>query len=263
MSGAATGYDREYVPGEQLSPSQARSFLNCSARWAFKYYLSLPDPKSGAQLQGTAVHEAAAENFRQKLETREDLPAAGALAIFRDAWAAHRPEVDFRDDEDESELKAEGEQLTRQYLEDAAPGIQPAAVEMPVAGMIGGVRVRGYVDLLDTSGRVIDLKLKKRTPSGASFDEKFQLATYRTLAPAASGAGRVDVLVKKSKPELIQIDYAVTPAELTMVERLYPQVQAAIRGGVFTPNRGSNLCSRKYCPHWRVCEREFGGSVPE
>ena len=43
------------------------------------------------------------------------------------------------------------------YLNEAAPLIQPAAVETKVAGTIGGVRVYGYVDLLAARG-VIDLQ---------------------------------------------------------------------------------------------------------
>ena len=31
--------------GNLLSPSQANQFLNCSARWGFKYGAGLPDPK--------------------------------------------------------------------------------------------------------------------------------------------------------------------------------------------------------------------------
>jgi len=33
-----------------------------------------------------------------------------------------------------------------------APEIEPAALEFSAQGIIGGVAVRGFVDLLDTSG---------------------------------------------------------------------------------------------------------------
>jgi hypothetical protein len=36
--------------------------------------------------------------------------------------------------------------------------IQPAAVESRVSGIIGGVKIAGYADLLDTERRLIDSK---------------------------------------------------------------------------------------------------------
>ena len=259
----AHAYATEYEPGSVLSPSQAKMFLGCSAKWAFKYYLRLPDPKTGALLQGSALHDVAEENHRNKLETRQDLPVTGAVALFRDRWGELKQETEFREDEDESELKAEGEQLVTTYLEDVAPRIEPAAVELPVQGAIGGVPVRGFIDLLDASGRVIDLKSKKQTPPRVGFDEILQVSTYRALCPEASGAGRIDVLVKNKTVKHVQFNFEVDAADLTMVERIYPQVQAGIRTQVFTPNRSSVMCSRKYCGYWRACQKEFGGTVPE
>jgi len=260
---SAARYAREYAPGDCLSPSQAKLFLSCSAKWAFQYLLNLASPKTGALLQGSAVHEAIAENFRQKIETHQDLPAAGVSAVYSEAWAALREETEFRDDEDEGQLKAEGEQLARLYIDEAAPSIEPTAVELPVEGTIGGVHVRGYVDLLDVDGRVIEIKTRRQKASRAEFNDVLQLSTYCALTQQASGAGRIDVLVKKKRPELVQLDVQVAPADLTMVDRLYPQVQAGIRAQVVVPNRASHLCSRRFCGYWRECSKEFGGTIPE
>ena len=50
----------------------------------------IPDPQTGNLALGRAVHAALTENFAQKLETREDLPITGVLALFREAWATER-----------------------------------------------------------------------------------------------------------------------------------------------------------------------------
>jgi hypothetical protein len=60
-----------------LSPTQVKCFMDCHARWWFKYKLKLPDPSSGNLALGRAVHWAIAQNFLQKIETYEDLPLAG------------------------------------------------------------------------------------------------------------------------------------------------------------------------------------------
>ncbi len=66
-------------------PSQVRTFLDCQARWSFKYGLMLPEPKSSSLALGLAMHRALEVNFREKLETQEDLDTAGVVMLCRDA----------------------------------------------------------------------------------------------------------------------------------------------------------------------------------
>jgi putative RecB family exonuclease len=261
--------------GEAFSPSSANQYLSCSAQYRFRKIDRLPDPPTGSLTLGSAVDAAIMANFEQKVDTHQDLPAAGVAALYRDAWdKLVRGEypgrhghvalpTEFRDDEEPATLKALGEALTLKYLDEAAPEIQPAAVQLAVSGRISGVTVRGYIDLLDSEGRVIDLKTAARKPSDISHNHRFQVATYRALCPQASGAARIDTLVKTKTPQLVQQEYAIDASDTSAVEKMYPLVQQCVRAGVFTPNRQHYLCSRKYCAFWRACEREFGGRVCE
>jgi CRISPR/Cas system-associated exonuclease Cas4 (RecB family) len=182
--------------GKVLSPTQVRTFLNCSARWWFKYALFEPETKNSALALGSAVHRALEANFREKVTTKEDLDTLGVVALFRDAWQEQVAQAEFREDEDPAALGKVGEQLVTKYMDEAAPWIQPAAVELDVTGEISGVRVRGKVDLLDEDGRVVDVKTAARKPSGIAPDYAFQLATYRQITPGASGEARLDTLVR-------------------------------------------------------------------
>jgi CRISPR/Cas system-associated exonuclease Cas4 (RecB family) len=244
-----------------LSPTQVRTFLDCSAKWWFRYGLRLPEPKTSSLALGSAVHETLAENFRQKIDTREDLDIFGLAALFRQSWARQKEEAVFDPDEDADQLWLLGEQIVRKYVEEAAPSIDPAGVEFEVSGRIGGVPVRGYIDLMDVHGAVIEIKTAARKPPGVPFDHALQVATYRSLSPHASGEARLDVLVKTKTIQLAQHRYTVTESDLHAVRVLYPLVQDGIRSGLYFPNRRSMLCSRRHCAFWRHCEREFGGQV--
>src|SRR6516162_4736005 len=68
--------------GKVLSPTQVRTFLNCSARWWFKYGLGEPETKNSALALGSAVHRTLEVNFREKLTTKEDLDTLGVVALF-------------------------------------------------------------------------------------------------------------------------------------------------------------------------------------
>src|SRR6266545_3973905 len=126
----ARGQAADATLGTSLSPTQIRAFLDCSARWWFKYGLHLPEPKTGNLALGIAVHQALEANFREKLNTKEDLPTAGVAALFRQAWMLISADTEFRDDENPSEIAQLGEILVTKYMEEAAPSIEPAAVEL-------------------------------------------------------------------------------------------------------------------------------------
>ena len=189
------------------------------------------------------------------------LDAQGIPDAYDAAWDAHAEGAEFSTYDCIEPLKQSGLQLVEKYIAEAAPSIQPALIEFPVSGVIGGVPVRGFIDIVDSSGRVIDIKTASRKSSTISADHALQLATYTTLLPGASGEARIDMLVSTKEPQLVQIDHAPGDAGQRLVERIYPLVAEGIAAGVYLPNRSSQLCSRRYCSFWRECEREFGGSI--
>jgi hypothetical protein len=249
--------------GQLLSPTQLRCFMDCHARWWFKYRLKQPDPPNGSLILGRSVHSALTGNFIQKVETYEDLPLSGVLALFREAWALECAQVEFRDDEEPSQLALAGETLIGRYLDEVAPSVEPAAVELHVEGEIGGVGVHGFIDVLDTQGRIIDIKTAKASPSRIEPMHRFQVATYRQLAPAASGKGRLDTLVKTKIPKVVLQSFDITADDLRATQTLYGSASQAMRSEHYMPNRMSMFCSRRNCAYWRNCESEWGGEVPE
>jgi hypothetical protein len=250
-------------PGDVLSPSQVSNLMDCAYRWYGQYVLELADPPTGNLALGRAVHSALAENFSQKCETKVDLDVIGVVVLFREAWNLESEHAEFRDDEEPRELGRTGEILVAKYMDEAAPLIDPAAVEMHVEGVINGVSVHGFLDVLDVEGRVIEIKTAKARPPVVDQIHKFQVATYSRLTHRSTGMGRIDTLVKTKSPQLIQQSFSITEQELHATDTLYPVAQELIRGGVYVPNRRSMMCSRRNCAYWRHCEEKWGGEVPE
>jgi len=244
-----------------LSPSQVRCFFDCPARWWFKYGLQLPERKNSSLALGLAVHQALEVNFREKMETREDLETTGVVCVFREAWAEQVPQTEFTSDESQGDLRRIGEKLVTKYMDEVAPTVEPVAVELDVQGEISGVRVRGRVDVLDVEGRLIDFKTASRRPSSVSPDHAFQLATYQQITPGASGEVRIDSMIKTQTVQIIQQAYTVEEPDIRTTQVLYPMAQKAMGSGMYCPNRQSLLCSQKHCSFWKHCEEEFGGRV--
>jgi CRISPR/Cas system-associated exonuclease Cas4 (RecB family) len=248
-------------PAPVLSPSQVRCFFDCPARWWFKYGLQLPERKNSSLALGLAVHQALEVNFREKIETREDLETTGVVMVFREAWMEQVPDTVFTSDESQGDLRRLGERLVTKYMDEVAPTVEPAAVELDVQGEISGVAVRGRVDVLDVEGRLIDFKTASRQPSAVSPDYAFQLATYRQIAPGAGGEVRIDSLVKTQTVQIVQQAYTVEEPDIRATQVLYPMAQKAMGSGMYCPNRQSMLCSQKHCSFWKHCEEEFGGRI--
>src|SRR3954447_10139618 len=124
-----------------LSPTQVNTYLDCSARWWYKHALRLPERKSSNLGIGIAFHDSVMENFRQKLDTKEDLPETGTRMLFRACWESIKHGLELAPGENADDLAEMGEALVEEYMSKVAPRIEPAAVEQPVAGMIGGVNV--------------------------------------------------------------------------------------------------------------------------
>ena len=243
--------------GEVLSPSQVNTFLSCPAKWYFRYLIGLSEPATGSLALGTAFHATVAANFRQKTSTHRDAPMDEMRARFDEEFVLAMADAELRDDEDAAELADMGNAMLAVYMTEAAPSIQPGAVEKEVDGEIAGVKVRGFIDLLDTAGRIIDCKTAARRPAGVSAEHALQLTTYAMITPGATGACRLDTLTKTKTVQLIQQAYEAGPEPRKLAESLFPMVQDSIRDGVYLPRRNSALCSRRYCGYWRACEREF------
>jgi RecB family exonuclease len=248
------------MPGEVLSPSQASTFLSCSAKWWFRYGLGLPDPAGGAAVRGKAVHSLIEYAMRAKM-AGVVLEAAGISDAWEAVWDEAAEGAEFAADDDVEALKASSARLARKYLAEAAPSIEPAAVEVPVSGTIAGIPVRGIADLVTVDGTVVDIKTAGRKPSGLAADHALQLATYTALVEGASGKARLDTLVATKEPQFVRIDHMPGEAGRRLVERVYPLVAEGIAGGLYLPNRSSNVCSRRYCAFADKCEREFGGTI--
>jgi hypothetical protein len=173
--------------------------------------------------------------------------------------------MEFQDHEDFMEIGMEGVGLVQTFMTEKAPSIQPAAVEISVGesdqARVGGVRVRGVIDILDVNGRVIDLKTAKRSPSKIDAAQMIQLATYAAVTPGAVGTIRVDTMVRNKTPKVVSFTGKLSARDFVAIERLYPLAQQGMKSGYAMPNRTSMLCSRRNCPYWRNCEREFGGVV--
>lgn len=263
-----------------LSPSQVTTYLDCSARWDFKYVRKLADPANANLALGRAMAAATAATLRAKIDGELLPPEMVLIEILEPELARELAAAEL--DVTKDDPKEIGETAARVYAKwhsAVLPILRPAAVEVPVSGEIAGVSVRGFVDLIESDGTVVDLKTASKAPSeleaeeidesivqvagmpttGISHSHAFQLATYGHLLDAS--LLRIDMITKAKTAKYISQTARIGDAERRHVEAVYPVVADAMAKGFAIPNRSSMFCSRRGCAFWRACQSEFGGRV--
>jgi RecB family exonuclease len=247
--------------GAVLSPSQVSTWLDCPARWYFRYALGLPDPPNAALAVGSTVHTIAAMLCHNVL-AGEPLDALDAESVRLLAQRAFRQEIEKAElapEEDRAALEEQTLQLCEYFRAQVLPALRPVAVEQEVRGVINGVPVRGFVDLVDADAGVVDLKTASKKPAGVSPAHLLQLATYSQLL--GEPRTRLITITKTKVPAHHPFTLTMEPRHVRYAEHMYALAAEGIASGLYPPRRASMLCSRKNCAYWRECEREYGGEV--
>jgi hypothetical protein len=91
------------------------------------------------------------------------------VGLFRRAWKRQQTSAIFCDDEVPEAIGSAGEGLVRVYMQRVAPKIWPAAIHQPLHGVIGAVRIRAELDLIDVEGTVIDIRTSETTCMGQMY----------------------------------------------------------------------------------------------
>lgn len=181
---------------DHVSASSLTMFARCPEQWRQRYCLGKRSAPSAAAIVGKADHQALAFNFEQKIETREDLPAAEVAELFAHTYEG---ELDMYGGATEVEwgrtrltgadakkaaakTKDQGIELVALYTLTVAPTVQPTDVEVFFQVETEGVPVRidGYIDV-ETETTLIERKTAQRTLSKPNPDWIVQGRIYQAV----------------------------------------------------------------------------------
>lgn len=258
---------------EFIRSSSIYSYIECPARFYFQNIEKVKTPNKLALAFGTSIHKTLEMNFRQKIDTREDLGLNDVKDYYSSVADQEFSAVDKTEfaEEKPGEVKDSGIELIEMYHKNVSPRIQPAQVELEVKVRFKGMPIglSGTIDLIDEDNVLVDHKTSSRDMQSVTEGYQVQVGgAYPILARAYTGnpvsAVRIDGLIRRNRkqPEGLIRHLQVIPDEGHFF-RIFEQVTAGIQQGVFFPNRGCMFCSRKYCKFWNECEVKFGGRVKQ
>jgi CRISPR/Cas system-associated exonuclease Cas4 (RecB family) len=167
----------------KTSYSKVNTFFFCAKKYEYRYILERPTPPKPELVFGIALHAALEANFRQKIETRRDLPVEKLLTVFSEEFKQGLEgvvEEKMRGALDFHYLQGMGHYFLETFMKERAPAIQPAprGVEcffsLPLPG---GHEVTGKFDLLDADWVLHDFKTSNKLYDPRTAD-KTQLVIY-------------------------------------------------------------------------------------
>lgn len=172
-----------------LSASSLTMYHRCREQFRLRYLLGYKSPPVGYLLWGDAHHGTFERNFEQKISSEKDLP----VGELKDWFVTRVDElVDEAGGDGEvrwessshAKVKDEGVKLVQAYREQAAPGVQPVAVEERFDLFVDEVPVPviGYIDVVEQA-RMIDEKTASRKSTVPNGQQAAQFGVYQLAKP--------------------------------------------------------------------------------
>lgn len=252
------------LPVENFSASAINTYLKCPLKWKRRYVDREYEPPSGAMILGSSI--GAAEGFADQLvvdgEPRPSTEDVLDLYAAEFDERADRGDVDWAG-ENAGDIKDHGVLAVKAYERDIVPSIEPVSVEREFQLTFDGVDwgFKGYLDLEEADGGVVDRKVRKSKLGQADADGDLQPTAYllarRSEGNPATGF-RYHTLVKTKTPYAEIVPTARTDRQLdAFIDRLY-QIAAEIHWRLDADNwagavPGSWWCSHRFCGFYDSC----------
>jgi CRISPR/Cas system-associated exonuclease Cas4 (RecB family) len=246
---------------EHISASQINTYLRCPMTWKYRYMDGLIIPPRAALTRGKAVHSGCEFNYRQKIESRKDLPLNDVKNFTAAAFDEMRPETEWGEDKPDKVLD-ETVKLSELYHLKVAPKVQPVAVEEEIHINFDNADyfLKGYMDVVDEKGIIRDTKTSKRSPGENVIHTNLQLVAYALAYRQMYGKDEkgiaMDYLISTKEPKLEQYSTFVVPDRINNFLTIMAFIVDNIENDRFYQNPTNSLCSPKLCGYFQKC---FGG----
>lgn len=263
------------VDSMKLNQTRIKTFLKCGEQYRRRWVEGHIIPPGIAMVRGSGMHKASEHNFKQKVETKVDLPVKEVVEVAvesmrsiikRDGIVLSEEETSKGKDAVIATAERSLVILASMYSQQVAPKYQPEIVEreleMPVNALL---TLHGT---LDTRGReiasgkkvILDLKTTKKTPSEGQYDDDPQVTNYWLLDWAETKQEpdefHLAVLVDKKEPVVVKVVQKRTKDDIEAFVNLATSVASAVEKQVFVPSYGMSdawWCSKKWCGYWHTC----------
>lgn len=248
---------------KRLSYSQIAMFLRCPRQYWYRYIQGIKTPASGEMVQSRVWHKTLEINYRQKIDSKVDLPLGEMLENFSNIFdeSIKYEEIIFEKSSPVF-LKDQGLQIVEMHHTHIAPNVHPMLVEKFFTVSLGEdfpYELTGVWDLVEEGGIIVDNKAQGRAKSQNDLDKDLQMTVYslgyRALYGEIEKGIRIDAVIKNKNLKVTQLETSRTNEECRWLLGLIENVASAIQKEAFFPNPDGWHCSPVYCGYYQQCKK--------
>lgn len=257
-----------------ISPSQMDSYTRCGEAYRRRYLEKEIIPPSFSMTKGSCVHSGQEADFKQKIETKTNLPVKDVVDIAAASFDG-RMKADgvFLTAEEEGigkdivagRAKDSTVRMAEKLAIEVGPKYQPLEVEKKFRIVLPGPRdLLGYLDLVIPNG-FQDLKTGAKKQAQRDIDSNVQFTTYAAAYQTLYGKPPeeiiIDNIVDRVSPKTDKVsteyhEFRTTrgPRDIEVLANRVNIIVKGIESGTFIPaTPGAWWCSPKSCGYWRSC----------
>jgi putative RecB family exonuclease len=248
-------------PPPHLSASSIGTFNQCNLKFKYNKIDLIQDDPTEATLLGNFVHDVLEAFYAEPIETRTaSLTKEIASHLWNNGWG-ERVAPWVRDPDKLRIFRWNAWWCIENLWKIEEPQeVFPAGLEHEVNGLVGGVRIKGFIDRFsvneDSTLTISDYKTGKVPKPHFSGDKFFQLQLYAYLLKeeGRGDTSKLELLYLKEGKRLESfIDKTALISAETVVVKAKTEIDACCESGNFTPTRSvlCDWCSYKtICPVW-------------
>jgi len=244
-------------------------YLSCGIKYEKRYIERIPLLSTPTFVAGKAIHSGIELNYRQKMNTREDLPVSDLKDCVADAI-----EKGFEEDlflmEDEKavgmdKLKADWKDLSikgiEAYHKEISPQVFPVEAEHNfLVPLWDNHELYGYIDIVDERKIIRDTKTSKKAPlqkdppqniANTSQQLTAYALSYKTLYGELPEKLTLDYIILNGEVKNIIYETVRKPEDIEVFLKRLRRVINGIQRRVFLPPTETWVCL--YCQYRDAC----------
>lgn len=234
--------------------SELNTYIRCPKQYEFKELIGIRMPKNLPLANGSACHKAVETNYKQKINTKEDLKLQDVKDVYATAFEEEASELEGFSSLEKAKTKDGGVVTVGTYHTAIASKIQPKLVEEKFEIEVANAVLAGTIDVYTEDDSLRDFKTANKVPTKPSEAYKLQLGIYSLAHPEArsfgidlvSGANKAVFNLKKEDLPISKIPHYINALNQSLITGLFP------------PTHPDNwCCSEKWCGFWNICP--YGG----
>lgn len=237
------------------------TFMECQRKWKYSYVDKMQFAPDASFVEFMVFRAVLELNFLVKIGEKEDSELEMLYNAFEKEWAKHINGPDWSQEQQEESMSRCWEAI-RTYMNEQAESIYPKEVNVPWGTTIEGVQITGRTNLKLTNGTMLDFSIGGQKPNQTNFEKNLKpLVIGMALGTPLTYVKHTVVMVKK--PYVSHNTIHVTSADAKKAKNAISAHIQQMKAGIYTPNFGSFLCSRKNCPCYDICMEELSETAED